>query len=328
MAAFADLDRRIAAGDWVRLAGPTPSIRAVGKVVEGEYDLADDAMRTARVDVGARELLVSPADLTRVLPDEEARLCEAARDRGLLLEDEPRVQKLLRALDDYRAGRLRFTRTPLLLDLLYALSIHADPDHGSLAIAGLLDDAATVLLAKPSPDEVPPARRAPPGAHEAATFREQRAAEAALRATLNRAREEAARLAAQRDTAERAARCEAVTRAISDRLSAQTSLSAVTPPRSAAQADVLRRVLEGLPYEALESVSDALGLDRSWWGSEKDGRASIRAARPRLEAVLEPLEANALRALCRALGVQGVIPGHAAAIRERILEWTARAGVP
>lgn len=145
----ATTERRIAAGDWVRMTGLSPSLRGLGKVVDADYDPKDGAMRAACVDMGAREYWIPVAELSRVQPDEEARLAQLARDRGLVDEERApeRARRLERTLEAVRQGTASYVRSPGLLDLLWPFTSHADPDHGSRALSGLFDDALDVLVA-------------------------------------------------------------------------------------------------------------------------------------------------------------------------------------
>lgn len=137
--------RRIEAGDWVRVAGPRPSLRGVAKVVLGDYDPQDGGMRAALLEAEGQESWFAVGDLVRVEADDEALLCELAHTRGLL--DPERAGPLEDQLRRYREGRLQLIRSPGLLDRLWNLSSRADPEHGSARVSAFLD-AAGVLLAE------------------------------------------------------------------------------------------------------------------------------------------------------------------------------------
>lgn len=141
-------DRRIAAGDWVRLASLDPSLPGIGKVEDGDYDLRDGALRAARVDLAGREYWITPAELTRVLPDDEALLVARALEQGLVdrERDPARAARLEQALGALRAGRASYVRSPGLLDILWVFTSRHDPDHGSAALTALFDQAATFLV--------------------------------------------------------------------------------------------------------------------------------------------------------------------------------------
>ncbi|MBX3466465.1 MAG: hypothetical protein KF878_06155 [Planctomycetes bacterium] len=147
--------RRLETGDWVLLAGDDPSLRGVGKVIDGQFAAEDDALLSAQVEVGARAVWLHPSDLVRVDPADEARLCEAALTRGLVpAEHRTRLEGALAA---FRAGQA-FVRTPGLVDRLWALSSHADPDEGSPALATFLveEAAAALRVAAAAPADEPP----------------------------------------------------------------------------------------------------------------------------------------------------------------------------
>jgi hypothetical protein len=66
--------RRLETGDWVRVRGDDPSVRGVGKLVDGDFAREDGALTACQIEVGARTLWLSPADLVRITPDEEAEM--------------------------------------------------------------------------------------------------------------------------------------------------------------------------------------------------------------------------------------------------------------
>lgn len=139
---------RIAAGDWVRLASLDPSLPGIGKVEDGDYDPRDGVLRAARVDLAGREYWITPAELTRVLPDDEALLVARALEQGLVdrERDPARAARLEQALGALRAGRASYVRSPGLLDILWVFTSRHDPDHGSAALTALFDEAATFLV--------------------------------------------------------------------------------------------------------------------------------------------------------------------------------------
>ncbi|MBX3466461.1 MAG: hypothetical protein KF878_06135 [Planctomycetes bacterium] len=139
---------RIAAGDWVRLASLAPSLPGIGKVEDGDYDPRDGALRAARVDLAGREYWITPAELARVLPDDEALLVARALEQGLVdrERDPARAARLEQALGALRAGRASYVRSPGLLDILWVFTSRHDPDHGSAALTALFDEAATFLV--------------------------------------------------------------------------------------------------------------------------------------------------------------------------------------
>ncbi|MCO5171508.1 MAG: hypothetical protein M9894_34840 [Planctomycetes bacterium] len=141
-------DRRIAAGDWVRLASLDPSLPGIGKVEDGDYDPRDGALRAARVDLAGREYWITPAELARVLPEEEALLVARALERGLVdrERDPARAARLEQALGALRADRASYVRSPGLLDVLWVFTSRHDPDHGSAPLTALFDEAAALLV--------------------------------------------------------------------------------------------------------------------------------------------------------------------------------------
>lgn len=143
--------RRLETGDWVRVRGDEPSIRGVAKLIDADVAREDGALTACQVEVGARTLWLSPADLVRITPDEEARLCDVALARGLVPDE--RRARLDAALRELRAGKRAVIRTPGLLDLLWSTSTLADPTHGSGAV--------TAFLAEEAFAPIRPARAAP-----------------------------------------------------------------------------------------------------------------------------------------------------------------------
>jgi hypothetical protein len=315
-------DRRISAGDWVRLAGNAPSLRGVGKVVDGDYDPRDHTMRAACVDMGTRTYWVPPADLARVTPEDEVRLCELALERGVLdaERDPSRVDRLERALAGLRQGTARYVRTPGLLDVLWGGSIHADPDHGSRAIAGFLDEAVDLLAAaRRDPRRRPPAR--PSADDDGVTIRELLAAEARARAeAAERDRDAPRRLAAAAEERARKLAADAIAqRALAAALAAAPKRPRV-PPAPVPPAEVLPRILHVLNNQPLADVARKHGLPvpPRRKGSARVLASAILAAGVPLQAVLDVLTLNQLRQACAAVGLQGEIEGDPALLRARL----------
>jgi hypothetical protein len=143
--------------------GDDPSIRGVGKIIDGDFAAEDDALTACEVEVGARRVWISPADLTRITPDEEARLCDVALARGLVTSE--RRARLDDALREFRAGKRMVIRTPGLVDLLWTTSTLADPTHGSGAVTTFLTEEARTpepaqTRAAPPPQPLPALREA------------------------------------------------------------------------------------------------------------------------------------------------------------------------
>lgn len=320
-------DRRISAGDWVRLAGNAPSLRGVGKVVDGDYDPRDHTMRAACVDMGTRTYWVPPADLARVTPEDEVRLCELALERGVLdaERDPSRVDRLERALASLRHGTARYVRTPGLLDVLWGGSIHADPDHGSRAIAGFLDEAVDLLAAALRDPRRRPAARVRPDDDDGVTIRELLAAEARARAeAAERDRDAPRRLAAAAEERARKLAADAIAeRALAQALAARAAApkrprvpTAPVPP-----AEVLPRILHVLNNQPLADVARKHGLPIPPYrkGSARVLAGTILAAGVPLQAVLDVLTLNQLRQACAAVGLQGEIESEPALLRARLL---------
>lgn len=90
----------------------------LGKVGDGEYGPGGALLR-AWVEWAAAPRWVLAGELERVLPAEEALLCERALARGLVPAH--RESGLRERLERFRAGKLEFVRTPGLLDGLWAV---------------------------------------------------------------------------------------------------------------------------------------------------------------------------------------------------------------
>ena len=132
-------ERRLAAGDWVRVAAVDPSLAGVGKLVEGDYDPRDGALRLARVEFARGEYWFSRETLTRLEADDEAVVCEEALERGLV--DGAAADGLRALVAKVRRGAHAFVRTPGLLDRLW--SVLSREERGRLA--SFFDEAARIL---------------------------------------------------------------------------------------------------------------------------------------------------------------------------------------
>jgi hypothetical protein len=142
--------RRLAAGDWAAVTGTTTTFPGLGKIVDGEYDPADDALVLARLEFARGTRPFFPGDLRRVDPDEEASVCEAALARGLLSAEE--AGRLRPALVAFRLGEVRFVRSPGLLDRLWAF-LPPGPERGASprGLVALFDDWSGPAPAPPPP---------------------------------------------------------------------------------------------------------------------------------------------------------------------------------
>lgn len=310
--------RRLETGDWVLLAGDDPSLHGVGKVIDGQFAAEDDALLGARVEVGARAVWLHPADLVRVVPTDEARLCEAALARGLVPAEHH--ARLAGALAAFRAGR-PFVRTPGLVDRLWALSSFGDPDEGSAALATFLAEEAGDVLRTLRTEE--PAAETPlpeSGEVTAPVSTAPLPSVVNLLAPLDRA----ALLGVARGCSVDLGPAPEVLTALEVQRAivaagvgaweVRSALASVPwTPRSAGE--VLALVLGGLNTQALTRVADACGLSPGWLGADPM-RAALQAAAPPLADVLAPLTPNQLRGACERLRLDPV--GDAAALRARI----------
>lgn len=318
--------RRIETGDWVLLAGDDPSLRGVGKVIDGQFALEDDALLSAQVEVGGRRFWLHPADLVRVDPAGEARLCEAALARGLVPAE--RRARLEAALTAFRAGQT-FVRTPGLVDRLWALSSFGDPDEGSAALATFLaEDAGDVLRALGT--EEPAAETPLPESGEvtAPVSTAPLPSVVNLLAPLDRA----ALLGVARGCSvdlgpapEVLTALEVQRAIVAAGVGALEARAALEPPAaSAARAprsvgEVLALMLGGLNKRVLSDLAEACGVDVGPQPSRVAVdrlREALQAAAPPLADLLAPLTPNQLRGACERLRLDPV--GDAAALRARI----------
>ncbi|MCO5171512.1 MAG: SAP domain-containing protein [Planctomycetes bacterium] len=328
--------RRIETGDWVVLASAAPSLHGVGKVIDGQFAAEDDALLGARVEVGARAVWLHPADLVRVGPADEARLCEAALARGLVPVE--RQARLEAALAAFRAGQT-FVRTPGFVDRLWALSSFGDPDAGSPALATFLaEEAGDVLRAEapaapgatepapaaPPADATEPAPAAPPAEAAAPAPTTPQPSAVALLAPLDRPTLLLIAVGCGVDLGPEAEALTAlqVQRAIVASGVGASEVHAALAVRWRRQSadELLALVLEGLNTQALERVSDACRLPPGWLRADRL-RAALEEAAPPVSDVLAPLTLNQLRGACRRLHLDPT--GDAAALRARIEAFAA-----
>jgi hypothetical protein len=156
-------ERRICAGDWVRLIGSGVSIRGLGKVIDADYDAEDASLRLARVEFARGAHWFWPGDLRRIAADEEIRLCEAALDASLM--PEPARERVKAALLDL--PRPRTARSLGLLDLLWSLLGSLPGERAVSGLARFFDEGEAKKLAVDTPHPAPrpviaPVLAAPP----------------------------------------------------------------------------------------------------------------------------------------------------------------------
>jgi len=151
--------RRLEAGDWVIASGTAGAVSpGLGKLSGGDYDEGSVLLVRARVELSAGVRWFAVGDLDRVHPHVEAALVRHALDEALVSVGA--AATLSEALDDYRAGRSSYARSPGLLDALYRELAGAAPSPGLIelfeASAGALGERVTGFAVAPRFVPVPP----------------------------------------------------------------------------------------------------------------------------------------------------------------------------
>ncbi|MCO5169725.1 MAG: hypothetical protein M9894_25585 [Planctomycetes bacterium] len=287
----------------MRVGGARPSLRGVGKVVEGEYEASGD-LRAALVDAEGREAWFPAGDLVRVLPPFEAVLCTDARDRGLLGDE--RARGLLDRLARYVEGRLEFLRSPGLLDRLWSLSSRADPDHGSSAISAFLDGAGLVLaqlVASADPQALDPGQEA---VLEEEHLDDRRAARRRRREQRRRERHEALLARYPPEVVELARRARDADLAERARVQADELEDDLAEFRVLFEARVLPTILGVLDEAALLDLVRALGpfLPPAALQTSERLRQELTRLAPPIEEVVGALADDDLLAACSAVGIE------------------------
>lgn len=136
--------RRLAAGDWVFVSGPAPSLQGIGKIVDGEYAPRDAVLLQARVELARGSFWFSPTSLARVEPRDEVHVCEEALARGVVPGE--RAARLRADLESFARGSLGYVRSPGLLDRLWA-ALGDGSEPRPVGLVALFEDGASVVLA-------------------------------------------------------------------------------------------------------------------------------------------------------------------------------------
>src|SRR4051812_17794071 len=110
-------------GDWVLVTSGARTLPGLGKLVDGEFDPKDHALKNARVEFLRGTWWLFPGDLARVEPHEEARFGRYALARIALHREQQ--WRLERALE--RARHASFVRSPAVLDALWSF---LSPEEG------------------------------------------------------------------------------------------------------------------------------------------------------------------------------------------------------
>jgi hypothetical protein len=246
--------RRICAGDWVRFVGQSASVRGLGKVIEGDYDPADNALRAARVEFARLALWVLPSDLRRIGPEEEMRLVLEAVEHVLMPESA--ANRIREALRD--PERLNFVRSPGFLDLLWNLMGSLPGERAVNGLARFFDEGEISWKPAPAPTPAPVV---------AAPEERRRPLRSLPRGTV-RAR---ALVPLDRETL-----CQIAGRG---GLTVETDATEGALYRKVLDSDIgLEAILIPLDDEALDAVVRALGLDPSGNGAQDTARILALAA--------------------------------------------------
>lgn len=151
-----DEQRRLCAGDWVRLIGPGASIRGLGKVVDADYDSEDGNLRLAQIEFARGAHWFWPGDVRRIGAEEEVRLCEAALEAVLM--PEPARDRIKAALLD--PPRPATARSLGLLDLLWSLLGSLPNERAVKGLARFFDEGGPEKrFVEPRPTPIPPPSR-------------------------------------------------------------------------------------------------------------------------------------------------------------------------
>lgn len=291
--------RRICAGDWVRLVGQAASVRGLGKVLEGAYDPADNALLRAHVEFARGALWLCPAELRRIDADEEMRLCEEAIETVLM--PEPAVERIRTALRD--PERLKFIRSPGFLDLLWGLLGSLPNERAVNGLARFFDEGGAprkpVVPVESDPTLLPTAwqllrvpgpapRTAAPGEVEAYDPIDSPAAAGPPPSSIAS--------------------------------NAIAPLPSATPPwrsRYVAKGTAKERVLGALNHNALLPIAEKAGLRHDRRPSIRELRRDLLGAGVDLLTILVSLTENQRRMVAETLGVPCDDPGK---IEARILQ--------
>ena len=143
------VERRICAGDWVRVIGAEASIRGLGKVIDADYDAADGALRLARIEFAQGVHWFWSGDIRRIRADEELRLCEGAL--AVAHMPEPARDRVRAALTS--PPRSPSARSLGLLDLLWSLMGTLPGERAVIGLARFFDEGGH---GPPPPPPPPP----------------------------------------------------------------------------------------------------------------------------------------------------------------------------